>query len=200
MGLDLTTADVAALDQRTEGWVDGLQLAHTLDTPLELLRNVERHQPDLALIDVRMPPTNTDDGLRAALQIRARWPKIGILVLSQYVEAAYAVTHEGARHLEDVLTRRTRIYVETADRGTAAAPRVAERIIRTFTRPFEIDGHPLSIGASIGLALKGALDPQRGLFGRGGTRHGHSGWSQLATLVVGAPDLPPDLCRRFPAA
>jgi glycerol-3-phosphate dehydrogenase len=43
-----------------------------------------------------------------------------------YAEVAYAVTAEGARHLEDVLTRRTRIYVETADRGTVAAPRVAE--------------------------------------------------------------------------
>ncbi len=56
----------------------------------QLLVAVERHQPDLAVVDVRMPPTNTDDGLRAALQIRARWPDIGILVLSQYVEERYA--------------------------------------------------------------------------------------------------------------
>jgi len=55
-----------------------------------LLDVVERHEPDLAVVDVRMPPTHTDDGLRAALQIRARWPKIGILVLSQYVEETYA--------------------------------------------------------------------------------------------------------------
>jgi DNA-binding NarL/FixJ family response regulator len=56
----------------------------------QLLVAVERHQPDLAVVDVRMPPTNTDDGLRAALQMRARWPEIGILVLSQYVEERYA--------------------------------------------------------------------------------------------------------------
>jgi DNA-binding NarL/FixJ family response regulator len=56
----------------------------------ELMLAVERHRPDLAVVDVRMPPTNTDDGLRAALQIRARWPAIGILVCSQYVEERYA--------------------------------------------------------------------------------------------------------------
>jgi DNA-binding NarL/FixJ family response regulator len=56
----------------------------------ELRAAVERNQPDLAVVDVRMPPTNTDDGLRAAVDIRARWPEVGILVLSQYVEERYA--------------------------------------------------------------------------------------------------------------
>ena len=55
-----------------------------------LLVVVERHQPDLVVTDVRMPPTHTDDGLRAAKAIRERWPSIGILVLSQYVEERYA--------------------------------------------------------------------------------------------------------------
>jgi DNA-binding NarL/FixJ family response regulator len=56
----------------------------------ELRRVVELHRPDLALVDVRMPPTHTDDGLRAALDIRRAWPEVGILVLSQYVEERYA--------------------------------------------------------------------------------------------------------------
>jgi DNA-binding NarL/FixJ family response regulator len=47
-------------------------------------------QPDLVVLDVRMPPTHTDEGVRAALQIRDQWPAIGILVLSQYVEERYA--------------------------------------------------------------------------------------------------------------
>ena len=51
---------------------------------------VDAHQPDLVVLDVRMPPTHTDDGLRAALEIRRRWPSVGILVLSQYVEEQYA--------------------------------------------------------------------------------------------------------------
>ena len=68
----------------------GEEVVATVDNADDLLTVVERHRPDLAVVDVRMPPTFTDDGLRAALQIRARWPEIGILVLSQYVEETYA--------------------------------------------------------------------------------------------------------------
>ncbi len=55
-----------------------------------LIEVVERNEPDLCVVDVRMPPTHTDDGLRAAMTIRSRWPSVGILVLSQYVEESYA--------------------------------------------------------------------------------------------------------------
>lgn len=55
-----------------------------------LLAAIDEHRPDLAVVDVRMPPTHTDDGLRAALEIRRRWPDVAILVLSQYVEEQYA--------------------------------------------------------------------------------------------------------------
>jgi len=51
---------------------------------------VERLRPDIAIVDVRMPPTHTDEGLRAAVLIRQRWPDVGVLVLSQYVEERYA--------------------------------------------------------------------------------------------------------------
>lgn len=56
----------------------------------DLLRKVRAHRPDVAIVDVRMPPTHTDEGLRAAREIRAELPEIGVLVLSQYVEIAYA--------------------------------------------------------------------------------------------------------------
>ena len=49
------------------------------------------HKPDVAIVDIRMPPTHTDEGLRAAKEIRERFPDTGVLVLSQYVEPAYAM-------------------------------------------------------------------------------------------------------------
>jgi DNA-binding NarL/FixJ family response regulator len=57
----------------------------------ELEALVERTRPDVAIVDIRMPPTHTDEGLQAAKAIRARWPATGILVLSQYVRASYAL-------------------------------------------------------------------------------------------------------------
>ncbi len=56
-----------------------------------LLELIERTQPDVAIVDIRMPPTHTDEGLRAAKIIRERWPTIGILVLSQHVNTRYAL-------------------------------------------------------------------------------------------------------------
>ncbi|MFJ4768722.1 response regulator [Streptomyces uncialis] len=55
-----------------------------------LLAAVERERPDVVVADVRMPPTHSDEGLRAALEIRERWPGVGVLVLSQYIEKRYA--------------------------------------------------------------------------------------------------------------
>lgn len=56
-----------------------------------LLELVEAEQPDVAIIDIRMPPSHTDEGLVAAASIRDRYPDVGVLVLSQYVEAGYAL-------------------------------------------------------------------------------------------------------------
>ena len=57
----------------------------------QLLRHVAVHRPDVAIVDIRMPPSHTDEGLMAAQQIRAEHPTIGVLVLSHYVEPSYAM-------------------------------------------------------------------------------------------------------------
>jgi DNA-binding NarL/FixJ family response regulator len=57
----------------------------------DLIRKVSAHRPDVAVVDIRMPPNNTDDGLRAAVEIRRRLPDVGVLVLSQYLEPAFAL-------------------------------------------------------------------------------------------------------------
>ncbi|MGB3411651.1 MAG: response regulator transcription factor [Microthrixaceae bacterium] len=68
----------------------GHEIVDAVGDAVALVDSIERHQPELAIVDVRMPPTLTDDGLRAALEIRTRWPGVAILVLSQYVEEQYA--------------------------------------------------------------------------------------------------------------
>jgi DNA-binding NarL/FixJ family response regulator len=57
----------------------------------ELLREVEDKRPDVAIVDIRMPPTHTDEGLQAARELRSRYPSLGVLVLSQYVRPSYAM-------------------------------------------------------------------------------------------------------------
>jgi len=68
----------------------GFEVAATAADADGLLAAVERERPGVVIADVRMPPTHTDEGIRAALVIRGRWPDIAILVLSQYVEERYA--------------------------------------------------------------------------------------------------------------
>jgi DNA-binding NarL/FixJ family response regulator len=72
----------------TEAGFEIVGLAADAEALLEL---IERTRPDVAIIDIRMPPTHTDEGLRAAKVIRERWPAIGILVLSQHVNTRYAL-------------------------------------------------------------------------------------------------------------
>ena len=69
----------------------GFEIVAQSDNPDDLLRHVAMHKPQVAVVDIRMPPTHTDEGLRAAREIRMRFPSTSVLVLSQYVEAAYAM-------------------------------------------------------------------------------------------------------------
>jgi DNA-binding NarL/FixJ family response regulator len=90
----------------------------------ELLSAVVEHQPDLAIVDVRMPPTFTDEGLRAAVTARERLPGLPILVLSQYVEESYAVelVAGGAQGVGYLLKERVADVAEFVD----AVRRVAD--------------------------------------------------------------------------
>ena len=69
----------------------GLQVVGTAASADELLRRVQLTRPDVAIVDIRMPPTQTDEGLVAAQEIRDTHPSVGVLVLSHYVESHYAM-------------------------------------------------------------------------------------------------------------
>lgn len=104
----------------------------------ELLRLVETEQPDAAIIDIRMPPTHTDEGLQAAKLIRERWPTVGVLILSQHVRSAYALEllQDGAEGIGYLLKERVsdldelRAAVDrVANGGTALDPAVVSQLV-----------------------------------------------------------------------
>jgi DNA-binding NarL/FixJ family response regulator len=104
-----------------------------------LLRVLAGHKPDLAIVDVRMPPTFTDEGLRAALEARAAYPELGILVLSQYVEPIYTaeLLQSGGGGIGYLLKERVgdvRAFVDAvrrvAEGGTALDREVVARLMR----------------------------------------------------------------------
>jgi DNA-binding NarL/FixJ family response regulator len=68
----------------------GIEVVGQAGDAEDLLRKVRAHRPDVAIVDIRMPPTHVDEGLQAAETLRAELPEIGVLVLSQYVEESYA--------------------------------------------------------------------------------------------------------------
>jgi DNA-binding NarL/FixJ family response regulator len=69
----------------------GLEVLGGCETGDDLLLKVRSHSPDVAIVDIRLPPTHSDEGLRAAIEIRERHPGVGVLVLSQYVELGLAL-------------------------------------------------------------------------------------------------------------
>jgi DNA-binding NarL/FixJ family response regulator/class 3 adenylate cyclase len=104
----------------------------------DLLRHVAMHRPDVAVVDIRMPPTQTDEGLRAAATIRAEQPQTGVLVLSQYVEEAYALelladNAEGVGYLLKDRVADVDRFVDSVRRvgegGSALDPEVVARLV-----------------------------------------------------------------------
>ncbi|OZM76350.1 response regulator transcription factor [Pseudonocardia sp. MH-G8] len=108
-----------------------------------LLRAVGAQQPDVVVADVRMPPTHSDEGLRAALVIRSRWPSVSVLVLSQYVEERYATEllagdTRGVGYLLKDRVADVETFVEALHRvstgGTALDPEVVSQIFARSRR------------------------------------------------------------------
>ncbi|MFI6565964.1 LuxR C-terminal-related transcriptional regulator [Streptomyces sp. NPDC050534] len=112
-----------------------------------LLTAVEQHRPELALVDVRMPPAFTDEGVRAALVIRRQWPQTAVVLLSQYVEERYAadlltahtngvgyLLKQRVADVEEFIAAVRRV----ADGGTALDPEVvAQLLLRRHSDPLE---------------------------------------------------------------
>jgi DNA-binding NarL/FixJ family response regulator len=105
-----------------------------------LLRVINGHKPDLAIVDVRMPPTFTDEGVRAAIEARRRHPGVGILILSQYVEPAYtsellAAGAEGVGYLLKERVGEVRTFLDAVKRvaegGTALDSEVVSTLLRS---------------------------------------------------------------------
>ncbi|MFJ8044835.1 response regulator [Kitasatospora sp. NPDC096147] len=108
-----------------------------------LLREVAERRPDVVVVDIRMPPTHTDEGLRAAVEIRERWPEVGVLVLSQYIERSYAarLLAAGAERVGYLLKDRVAQVEEFLDAlerveagGAAIDPEVVRQLVVRTTR------------------------------------------------------------------
>jgi DNA-binding NarL/FixJ family response regulator len=102
----------------------GLDVVAQCGDAEDLMRKVNGHNPDVAIVDIRLPPTHNDEGIRAALEIRARHPSVGVLVLSQYVELGLALklladSAEGTGYL-------LKDRISDVDEFVAAVRRVAE--------------------------------------------------------------------------
>ena len=114
----------------------------------ELLLKVRSYSPDVAIVDIRMPPTHTDEGLRAAQEIREKHPTCGVLVLSQYVEATYAMEllAESAEGVGYLLKDRVSDVNEFADAvrrvgegGSALDPTIVSQLVGRRRRDDPID-------------------------------------------------------------
>jgi DNA-binding NarL/FixJ family response regulator len=127
----------------------GFEVAEVVSDGEALLRAVERHQPDVCVVDVRMPPTFNDEGVRAALVIRRQWPDVAILLLSQYVEERYAVDllagdSRGIGYLLKDRVADVAEFLEALKRvaggGAALDPEVVTQLLVRSGRPDPLDG------------------------------------------------------------
>jgi DNA-binding NarL/FixJ family response regulator len=123
--------------------VDDVEVVGTAEAYDELIAAVETHAPDAVLTDIRMPPTGSDEGIRAAKVIRAEHPEVGVVVLSQFAdeEYAYDLLKDGAEGLGYLLKERVadvdevvRALNEVARGGSVLDPKVVEALVAAKDR------------------------------------------------------------------
>jgi DNA-binding NarL/FixJ family response regulator len=142
-------------------------VGQAVDVP-ELLALVERERPDVAVVDVRMPPTHTTEGLEAARRIRAGYPGIAILVLSQYVETRYAtdLLREDPAGVGYLLKERVTRLTDLADAvrrvaagGSVIDPEVVARLLGRQRRHSPLDELTPRELEILGLMAEGRSNP-----------------------------------------
>jgi DNA-binding NarL/FixJ family response regulator len=112
--------------------------AHAADAP-GLLRILSGHKPDVAIVDVRLPPSFTDEGVRAAIEARARYPELGVLILSQYVEPVYtsellASGQGGVGYLLKERVGEVRAFVDALERVAAGGTAFDREVVAELMR------------------------------------------------------------------
>jgi len=121
---------------------DEIDLVDSCENYDELIAAVAEHQPDVVITDIRMPPSQTDEGIRAANEIRVTDPEIGVVVLSQYVEPAYAMMlfEHGSSGRAYLLKERvgdveelTAVVKRVAGGGSVVDPKVVDALIKART-------------------------------------------------------------------
>jgi DNA-binding NarL/FixJ family response regulator len=116
---------------------NGLDVVGSCDTGEDLLAKVLSYAPDVAIVDIRLPPTHNDEGMRAALEIRASHPSVGVLVLSQYVELGLvmkllAESADGAGYLLKDRISDVREFISAVERVAAGGSAIDPIIVSTL--------------------------------------------------------------------
>jgi DNA-binding NarL/FixJ family response regulator len=129
----------------------GIEVVAHADDGDGLLRIVAGHKPDLAIVDVRLPPTFTDEGVRAALEARRRSPGLAVLILSQYVEPVYttelmASGDGGVGYLLKERVGEVRAFVDALERVAAGGTALDREVVAALMRPGGDAAHDDGLG------------------------------------------------------
>ena len=117
----------------------GIEVVAQAEDGAGLLRVVAGHKPDLAIVDVRLPPTFTDEGIRAALEARRRRPDLAVLVLSQYVEPVYtgellSTGESGVGYLLKERVSEVRAFLDAVERVAAGGTALDREVVASLVR------------------------------------------------------------------